>query len=575
MKSMSCISRILVMGGMFLFNSTFGHALPSPHDLSLVPIQSGGRVKPLAVWAQEVVLEVTGTLSWKGEPALETVLHWMNDPKETQSIAMIKIGVPELRRQLLLEESQSRFSYEELMKNPAFLQYASFSLSEKGVSDETLAQAAVVPEKGSAGRASARDRELKLLIGRVSALRALISGEAWTLLPSLDGEGAAWDSLANREVHDREPNQSIVRAFSRLLAADQEKDAVAYSSAASELRTLVLNAGHINPSDASRLEWEYRYNTQNPFLWAACAYLLAAVAFFILIRSRAANGHWSRKLGFLALVSGFLIHTYGFVLRSVISGRPPVSNMYESVIWVSYGLIVFAAVIYWVQKQRSFSLLSTASLLAAFALYVADSSPAVLDPHIHPLVPVLRSNLWLTIHVLTITLGYSALALTFGLSWITLGHFVLRNPKTGDLRTKAIDTSNFLLYRAMQIGVVLLAAGTILGGVWADYSWGRFWGWDPKEVWALIALLVYIAILHGRMAGWVSPFRFALVSNLGFLSVLMAWYGVNFVLGVGLHSYGFSSGGSGAVAMVCLFSIIALTLIGVRERAREGQFQGK
>ncbi|NQW44239.1 MAG: cytochrome c biogenesis protein CcsA, partial [Deltaproteobacteria bacterium] len=103
------------------------------------------------------------------------------------------------------------------------------------------------------------------------------------------------------------------------------------------------------------------------------------------------------------------------------------------------------------------------------------------------------------------------------------------------------------MYRAMQIGVVLLAAGTILGGVWADYSWGRFWGWDPKEVWALIALLLYLAVLHGRFSGWLRGFGFAATTVVSFLGVLMAWYGVNFVLGVGLHSYGFGSGGMGWV----------------------------
>jgi cytochrome c biogenesis factor len=112
---------------------------------------------------------------------------------------------------------------------------------------------------------------------------------------------------------------------------------------------------------------------------------------------------------------------------------------------------------------------------------------------------------------------------------------------------------NLFIYRAIQIGVVLLAAGTILGGVWANQSWGRFWGWDPKEVWALIALLGYLALLHGRFTGWVKGFGLTIGAIVAYLLVLMAWYGVNFILGVGLHSYGFSSGGakfvSGFVAL--------------------------
>ena len=117
--------------------------------------------------------------------------------------------------------------------------------------------------------------------------------------------------------------------------------------------------------------------------------------------------------------------------------------------------------------------------------------------------------------------------------------------------------SNFI-YRAMQVGVLLVAAGTILGGVWADYSWGRFWGWDPKEVWALITLLVYLIPLHGRFAGWVSTFGLVVASVVCFLSVIMAWYGVNFVLGVGLHSYGFVEGGSQGIMSVIIMGVLAL-----------------
>ena len=109
------------------------------------------------------------------------------------------------------------------------------------------------------------------------------------------------------------------------------------------------------------------------------------------------------------------------------------------------------------------------------------------------------------------------------------------------------------IYRAMQVGVLLITAGTFLGGVWADYSWGRFWGWDPKEVWALITLLIYIIPLHGRFAGWINNFGMVMASLVCFLSVVMAWYGVNAVLGVGLHAYGFMEGaGQGAVGAACL-----------------------
>jgi ABC-type transport system involved in cytochrome c biogenesis permease subunit len=116
--------------------------------------------------------------------------------------------------------------------------------------------------------------------------------------------------------------------------------------------------------------------------------------------------------------------------------------------------------------------------------------------------------------------------------------------------------------------VVLLAAGTILGGVWANYSWGRFWGWDPKETWALIALLGYVAILHGRLAGWLRERGFTIGVVAAFLGVLMAWYGVNFILGVGLHSYGFSKGGLPYVAGFTVLEGLLLTAVALGSRGK-------
>jgi cytochrome c-type biogenesis protein CcsB len=236
--------------------------------------------------------------------------------------------------------------------------------------------------------------------------------------------------------------------------------------------------------------------------------------------------------------------------------------MYESIIWVSLGQLIFAGILYAIHRQAIVLLVS--SVLATIGLIAADSAPAVMDPGLHPLVPVLRSNYWLTIHVLTITLGYAAFALTLGLANVSLYYFLRSARAEGKADAQAfkvkVASMNQLTYRAMQFGVVLLAAGPILGGVWADYSWGRFWGWDPKEVWALIALLCYLTILHGRYSSWVGQFGFAAWSVIAFLSVLMAWYGVNFVLGVGLHSYGFASGGG--FASIMAFVAVQMAYVG-------------
>jgi len=194
--------------------------------------------------------------------------------------------------------------------------------------------------------------------------------------------------------------------------------------------------------------------------------------------------------------------------------------------------------------RRSFGLVVTAVAFAG--TFIAWFFP-IPGKQFSPLQPVLRDNFWLTIHVLTIVSSYAAGALAWGLGCLSLGYYLLgRYERAPGGRRKPPEACTALAgftYKAMQVAVLLLAAGTILGGLWADVSWGRFWGWDPKEVWALVSLLAYIAILHGRYAGWIGNFGLAAGSVIGAAVIGMSWYGVNFLLGAGLHSYGFGQGG--------------------------------
>jgi len=215
---------------------------------------------------------------------------------------------------------------------------------------------------------------------------------------------------------------------------------------------------------------------------------------------------------------------------------------------------------------RSRYVLAAAAAVSTIGLVLADNCPAILDPSLRPLQPVLRSNFWLVTHVMSITLSYAAFALALGVGDITLGLFLVRS-KNHEL----ISALTRFTYKALQVGVLLLAAGTILGAVWADYSWGRFWGWDPKEVWALIALLVYLAVLHARYVNWIRELGLAAWSVLCFNAVVMAWYGVNFWLGAGLHSYGFGGGGQmfilAAVLLQSLYVATAVLIASVAPKA--------
>ncbi len=534
-------------------------------ELKRVPIQNGGRVKPLDSFAREVVLHLTGSRKFEGWEPAEMVLSIMAQPKQWDSRPLIKVQRADVKRQLMLDSERTRFSVGELFGNSALLQYA----QHMGSGIESQMSKAPDP------KANPREEELKRLLDRLTLFHNLVSGDAWTVVPQLAvsdrKEAPAWLALSavpaasteKETTQESETAQAIRLRFLATVAAYFMNNQSNFESSTRQLREMVeAQVPGYTENVAPVVRAETLYNRVRPFQWAWIMYLVAGLTFMAMIWLRSGregtDSRASRVMGWTAgslMVSAFLFHISGFALRCYIAGRPPVSNMYESIVWVSFGAVFFAMLIFAFQRQRV--LLATGSMLGALGLIAADAAPTLMDPGLHPLVPVLRSNYWLMVHVLTITLGYAAFALTMGLGNVTMFQFL----RGGDGLMARVNRMNQLTYRAMQFGVVLLAAGTILGGVWADYSWGRFWGWDPKEVWALIALLTYLAVLHGRFAGWVGSFGFAAWTIVCFASVVMAWYGVNFVLGVGLHSYGFSAGGQGIVGMFVLAQLIFVAAV--------------
>ncbi len=300
---------------------------------------------------------------------------------------------------------------------------------------------------------------------------------------------------------------------------------------------------------------EVHFNHFHPFAKAWQLYGLAFGVMLISFSLLRESLYWSAVGLFTA---GVAVQSYGFLLRMQIAGRPPVTNMYESVVWVGFGIAAIALIFELISRARYYLL--AAAPLAVVCLVLADSLPAVLDPSIAPLVPVLRDNFWLSIHVPTIALSYASFALALG-----LGHVALGNDLFFPAAKRRFKTLSQFNYRVLQVGVLLLTTGIILGGIWAHFSWGRFWGWDPKETWALIALLCYLVPLHGRLVGWIGDFGVNVASIVSFNAVLMAWYGVNFVLGTGLHSYGFGTGGSEmAIAAVVGLDLLFVGLAAVR-----------
>jgi cytochrome c-type biogenesis protein CcsB len=504
------------------------------NDLRLMPTQSGGRLKPFDEFARENLLAITGSRTFGNLDPSETMLSMMVSPKEWSEVKMIRISVPEVNQQLLLDASRKYFSAAELLASNAFLQYSE-SIQSNGTAGEQVTDTGV---NAVSGKADPRSEELKRVVDRVARFQAIVTGRMWAVTPARDSAGVEkWKTVADGMMESSPQAQEIFGVLKNYL--DRNPEGVNQGLA----RARLAIEGGIQQFDQHRnkILAETFYNRLRPFLQAMIFYLVAGILWLF------AGAHaFPRILSKFLTICAVTMHALGFALRCYVAGRPPVTNMYESIIWVSLGVMVFAVLLF--LKNRQNVLMTTATFLSGLSLFAADAAPMVMDPTIRPLVPVLRSNYWLTIHVLTITLSYGAFMLAMGIANVAL-YWFYGISKKGESRaiSERIALLNQLTYRALMFGTVLLAAGTILGGVWADYSWGRFWGWDPKEVWALIALLSYMAVLHGRFTGWVGKFAFPLWTVICFSTVVMAWYGVNFVLGVGLHSYGFSTGGQAFV----------------------------
>ena len=514
--------------------------------LRTVAVQDGGRVKPLDTFARESARRITGGRAFgadsvRGLEPVEWVVAMMAEPERWKDAPIVRVSHAGLRSAVGLSPTRDRYSFRELATHEPFLK---------------AADAVRAKEEGdSEARLDPVEREVADLYGNLALMSEIFTGEALHVLPEPGDARAAWTSWAHAAHGEGAETRRVGLLTTALAAAYAAGDTGEVATAAAALRGRLgaMTAGAATEADLAR---EVRYNRIKPFRLAWMLYLLgflALAASFPLV-SRVAT-----RAGLVLVTAAFLMQGYGMLLRTLISGRPPVTNMYESVIFVSWGAVLFALAFEAAYRVRYFA--ACASGLSVLLLILADSVP-ILDGSIEPLVPVLRDNMWLTVHVLTITLGYAAFFLG-----VALGHLNLALYFFAPGRRELLRTMSLFLYRALQAGTLFLAAGTLLGGVWASYSWGRFWGWDPKETWALIALLSYLAILHGRFLGWIRDFGLAVGALLGGLTVLMAWYGVNFILSTGLHSYGFGSGGYVYVGGFVAFEVAVIAAAFLRVRA--------
>jgi ABC-type transport system involved in cytochrome c biogenesis permease subunit len=547
------------------------HADPVPLDtnaLATLAVQDHGRKKPFTTFAQESLLTLSGVSTLPAQedgqavqlPPERVLLDLWFKPEgwDNRPVIMVTFRALKEKLGLPLETDRKLFSYQQLISQPALL--------------DLLNQAQNLRRDDKADSLTNLQKEAEHLGERLRLFQDCVNGQKQMIVPdprSANGRWAAiqdvarslgtWPPTSNPPDFAVGPNlQDATRQFGAWYQAYRAGDIAQFNALTPKLvDALRLTAPQFYPS-AATLRFEHHYMTLHPFRLAWIVYLLSVI---VLLLTAIWGRTWGYRLTWLGALTGLGFEVYGLACRVIISGRPPVTNMYETVIWVSFMGMVFASILEAVYRKRYFFYAGLPA--SVLTLIIADSQPTILDASINPLTAVLRNNMWLTIHVLTIVSSYAAFVLT-----AALGHIALTMSLWGRRYAKPMADMQFFIYRAMQIGVLLLAAGTILGGVWANYSWGRFWGWDPKETWALVTLLCYLAVLHGRLAGWWGGYGLSIGSVACLLSVIMSWYGVNFVLGKGLHSYGFGTGGFSYVAVFACFEVAFVTFVILWNRRR-------
>jgi cytochrome c-type biogenesis protein CcsB len=576
-------------------------------QFGLLAIQDGGRRKPVDTFARETLIRITGRSTYTDKAGRQWepndfVLSAMLETHDWKNEPMVLISLGELKERLGLEKTERRFSFAQLVNLSGLQQIANAAHAKKRA-EKPLDRV---------------EQEALSVSDRLALLAHVMDGSAFLVVPAPKNETDPWAEPQDWSKYYSQPQfDSAQNELKNTATAYVDADGFKFSRASNQLREdLRALSPSVYPQDR-QLRLEYFYNHFEAFNRAVTLYGIALLILLssywpgapsalrvfgviavvvglparilvsglqqgfikwlcieiptgivlILLSFLAQNSKGQKILRILAVASavvGLGFHASGIVMRCMIAGRPPVTNMYESIIWVSFAVSFFGMIFF--ARYRTPVYLLAALPVTLTALLLVFEMPIAMPASIDPLVPVLRDNFWLTVHVLTITLSYAAFALAMG-----FGHILLYRYAKNPAGARADQPMHFWLYRVLQLGVILLAAGTILGGVWANYSWGRFWGWDPKETWALIALLCYILTLHGRLAGWWTQFGLVVASVVCFLAVLMAWYGVNFVLGKGLHSYGFGIGGetyvATFVALDLLFVIFAIWRYRASKRA--------
>ncbi len=484
-----------------------------------------GRMKPVHTLSREVIRKIARKESLFGLTADQLLLSLYADKETWHKAPMIKLGKH--------EDLKNRLGV-----NGYYATYADFFDANGRYNLQDEVRKAYALEAIDRG---VYEKELLKIDERVNVLRMAFSGRLLRLVPNPNDPNNTWVPITAHihganDVHGA--TDSAVDMFNSygaiLKEAITSKD---YTDADLILDKLQAyqkeQGGDLIPLE-SKIKAEIILNKSKVFTRLAVGYILLGLVLlgllFLSVFKPNLKVNRVRNLLLVLIVLGFVLHTIGLGLRWYVSERAPWSNGYESMIYIAW-TATLAGLIF---TRKSLGGLAATTVLAAIVLFVATLS--FLDPEITPLVPVLKSY-WLTIHVSLIAGSYGFLMLGAIIGLINLALIAFIRDSNRAKVKRIVREMSYISELTLIGGLFMLSVGTYLGGVWANESWGRYWGWDAKETWALVTILFYAFVLHMRLIPkFTGLFAYNLASIFGLASVIMTYYGVNYYLS-GLHSY--------------------------------------
>ncbi|MEZ4959237.1 MAG: cytochrome c biogenesis protein CcsA [Saprospiraceae bacterium] len=545
--------------GLFMANATPALATPPPAEniqvvdkghaaqFGRIIIQDyNGRLKPMNTYASEIIRKLSRKEGLQGLNAEQIVLGMATFPEEWYHVPLIKLGHHEEIRNIL-QVGGDMATYSDF-----------FNVDGSYKLKEAVRNAYNTPQRDR----GVFEKELMKLDEKVNICSMVFSGRFMRSFPVPGDSTNHWQSpLDVPEQHLISEKGTFVEKFypayiSTLQYAVAKNDWELANKLIVELDKYQHTHGAAIIPSTGKLNAELLLNKLDIFNRLGGIYGLLGLVFLGLLFTSVFKPKWDLKwpakiaIGGLALC--FLFHTFGLGLRWYVSGRAPWSNGYESMIYIGF-TTVLAGLLF---SRKSLGGLAATSVLASTILMVAHLN--FLDPEITPLVPVLKSY-WLTIHVSLEAGSYGFLMLGAIIGMLNLIFMIVGNQKNGTNVYRIIKELSQVSEMTLIGGLFMISIGTYLGGVWANESWGRYWGWDAKETWALVTILVYSFILHMRfIPGFRGLYAFNVATLFGLATVLMTYFGVNYYLS-GLHSY--AAGDPVPIPPFVYYGAISLTVL--------------